>query len=1040
MDTIPVNQTDELLVNKKQRLLNILHNPLLAWLILGSSILATIWAYYFTSTSVQQRIAERFNLRSHEIATAIEDRLEIYEQVLWGGAGLFASSEHVSRKEWAEYVKILNINRHWPGIQGIGFSIPVRPEDREQHIASIRAEGFPEYTIKPEGVRDFYSAIIYLEPFDWRNQRAFGYDMWSNETRRRAMSRARDEGVAATSGIITLVQETSEAVQKGFLMYIPTYRTRSVPSTLEARRAHFSGWVYSPFRAGDLMHGILGTGDTEIDFEIFDGEDMNPETLLFDTNTRLDSLEQHKASYLRKLITLNIQGRTWKLYFNSHPGIVSEGETRQPLFVALAGSLIDLLLFYVIYSLNFINRRAQKIAHAMTEQLKEEGLQLKESEARFRFVADTANVGISLVIDRVIRWVNPKCLEIFQYPREEMENHSTRKMYPSSAAFEQFDSDSRPVLERGEVFDTEQQMLRGDGTLIWVRMNGKAIDPANLEQGVIWVLEDITGHIRYQEDLKQARDAAEQASRAKAEFLASMSHEIRTPMNGVIGMTSLLMETPLTLEQREYARTIHLSGEHLLSLINNILDFSKIDAGNMTLEDAPFLIHDLLDSSLMLLEAKAVDKHIDLHAEISPGVPAIVSGDVTRLRQILVNLLGNAVKFTSSGAVVVTVELKQLTGLRLSEEPRVELLFRVRDTGIGIAPDKINLLFQQFSQVDVSTTRKFGGTGLGLMIAKRLVEMMGGNIIMESVQGQGSVVTFTVFLTAVHETPIIISHPKTDEKTADSQMAEKLPLKILLAEDNPINQKLTLMILKKLGYEADLATNGLEVLSVTQQQNYDLIFMDVQMPEMDGLEATRQLVKTLPSATRPRIIAMTANALPGDKEKCLEAGMNAYLSKPITIKTVVNVLKDYAHHKNIEIVNYEGLPMKTPKPSSMAVEPSPEELELLDSELLEEFKITTNASGFQVMQTMLRQQMEEVIASYPEFLKSEDRSQLRTIAHKIKGAALCLGAKQLSDLLNQLQHLPDSVTPDPLPELWQQMELCYTHTMQALDDFLKEFV
>ena len=354
---------------KKKRYISIFHNPVTAWFILITSLVLTVGAYFLSASFVQQRVEDRFSFRAIEIKSAIKDRLRIYEQALWGGVGFMnASNSQVSRQEWAKYVESLKINQHWPGIQGIGFSIPVQPEEKQTHIEKIRSKGFPEYLIKPEGTRGFYTAIIYLEPFDWRNKRAFGYDMWSNEIRRIAMTYARDEGVAATSGVITLVQETKEDVQRGFLTYLPVYRTKTIPKTLKERREQFMGWVYAPFRAGDLMKGITGTEDPNIEFEIFDGDTMSQETLLFDSNPGLHFNQSQHDHDFQKTVRITLQGRPWTIQFNT-PDISSENSEKYlPLLVALAGGFVDLLLFYVIYSLYFINRRAETIAKKMTKE------------------------------------------------------------------------------------------------------------------------------------------------------------------------------------------------------------------------------------------------------------------------------------------------------------------------------------------------------------------------------------------------------------------------------------------------------------------------------------------------------------------------------------------------------------------------------------------------------------------------------------------------------------------------------------------------
>jgi len=405
--------------------------------------------------------------------------------------------------------------------------------------------------------------------------------------------------------------------------------------------------------------------------------------------------------------------------------------------------------------------------------------------------------------------------------------------------------------------------------------------------------------IRTEMELKNAKNAAESANRAKSEFLTNMSHEVRTPMNAVLGMTEVTLSTDLTSEQRENLNIVRESGLNLLSILNDILDLSKIEAGIFELSKEDIELAGVIASALRMFSFQTKEKGIKLYSSFKPDVPKYVKGDPVRLRQVLVNLVGNAVRFTFKGEVEVAVSVKEK-----QIQDNIEILFCIRDTGCGIPKEKINLIFENFTQGDGSSVRKYSGTGLGLSISSRLIKMMGGDIHVESEVGKGSVFSFSViFEKAESKKNTAAESPENksecQEMNGKSSEIGKSGIRILLVEDNMMNQRLAQILLNKIGFQADIADNGKEAVKLLEKKPYDFVLMDVQMPEMDGLEATRIIRDPESKVLNHKIpvIAMTANVMKGDRERYLDAGMNDYISKPLNIQDIKTAIQKQISEK-----------------------------------------------------------------------------------------------------------------------------------------------
>ena len=739
---------------------------------------------------------------------------------------------------------------------------------------------------------------------------------------------------------------------------------------------------------------------------------------------------------------------------------------------------------------------------------------LEASEARFRGLAAAAPVGIFQTdVEGACSYVNDRWCGIAGMSASEAAGLGwLRALHPVDRAGVR--EAWRDAVAGRHAFALRYRFLRPDGSESWVIGNAVASRSAQGElEGYIGTVTDVTASHHQALALERAKSEAEAATRAKSLFLANMSHEIRTPLNAVIGMTTLLLDTPLSHDQRDFARTIRSSGESLLEIISDILDYSKADVGKLEIEQRAFDLRRMVEDSLDQLTPRALEKNLNLAYLIEDGTPEALIGDVARLRQILVNLLSNAVKFTHQGEVFVTVDSQRV------DETSERIHFAVRDTGIGIAAEQLPRLFQSFTQVDASTTRKYGGTGLGLAISRRLAELMGGEVGAESEPGQGSVFHARVLVTrAAVEEPaeflqrdapalrgkrilivddnqsnrriltqlalrwgmlpstlpsalealdrvrhgeaydvavLDMSMPEVDglelaaeirrrrgadelpivmltslgqrqidpnsgltaclskpikasllfstlvsvtSGAAAAEAATPLPppagaaapraLRVLVAEDHSTNQRVMLRLLQHLGYAPDLAVDGRQAVAAVRRQPYDVVLMDIQMPELDGVQATREIVRQRGADGLPRIIAMTANALPGDRETYLDAGMDGYLAKPIELADLAAVLNQAAARVQAAPQRIGGM------------EP------VLDPRRLEHLRMIQDDN----QPTLVRELIDQFIADAGEHIRrlgeahaAGDARSLHALAHRFLSTTQNIGAQRLATLCADLE-------------------------------------
>ncbi|XKT75400.1 MAG: porin PorA family protein [Patescibacteria group bacterium UBA2103] len=698
--------------------------------------ISTIMYSYVVSISAQ-KLDVLFSVETAAVQDTIRDRLSIYANTLAGGVGLFNASNAVSREEWRAYVEAISVQENYPGIQGVGYAVVV--EDEQALIEEVRNEGFPEFSVYPESDEELRTSIIYLEPFDFRNQRAFGYDMFSEQNRRLAMQRARDSGLPKISDKITLLQETESDVQAGFLMYLPVYKKGDTPiDSIDSRRAGIEGFVYAPFRMNDFMGGMQNTFDNELAFRMFSGTEADIDQLLYAQNgSAFTGVGGDEGVYSTVFYAA---GQPWLIQFKQLP-FFGEGvrDTILPPFIAAVGIIVSLLATLILYALLSSRERALAYAERITQNLKLSKDQLLEAKTQTEALLGSIGEGVVAVsMTGEIMFVNDYVENFFGRKGEEFKG---QKLFD---VVDVADENGKEVpLESWSVYRAIKTKKRVVETRHMVRLDGGEFKPVSITTSPIIVNDKPVGAVAVFRDITQERAI----DRAKSEFVSLASHQLRTPLSAINWYAEMLMDGDagkITKKQSEYLDEIYKGNQRMIDLVNALLNVSRIELGTFSVEPEEMNVNDIVND--VLKEIKTSVDERDIHLSVGTKKLATMVADPQLVRMVVTNLLTNAVKYTPEGGeVTVRTDMvssgEEVHGKKAKEE---SVLLSVSDTGYGIPENQKKEIFKKLFRADNVQRRDTKGTGLGLYIAKSIVDLAQGEIWFDSVEDKGT--TFYVLL------------------------------------------------------------------------------------------------------------------------------------------------------------------------------------------------------------------------------------------------------------------------------------------------------
>ncbi len=911
-----------------------------------STLMLTLYAWQFISERQYSQAETNFEMVADDTDEALRYRLEIYQRALEGAAAFAGISGSIDPEQWQDYVKRLDIDRAYPGMRGIGFFESVADSDMPAFRDRFESEFGQVFEIHPVVRRPEHFIINRIEPVS-RNYSALGLDLAFEEGRREAIALSKQRDAPVLTKPIVLVQDSRQGA--GFLLILP----------IRDEAGQFSGrWVYAPLVADELFSSLIPEQGQDFALQMHHVGSGDGASLLYDTG------EWPPNPKFQTERTLDLAGQMISLRWANLPPFESRFASSAPVTAVVSGLTITVLLGVLLVMLLRRESHILREVKAATGELAERNRMLELAEA-------TAHIGhwhLDLSDNRVT-WSD----EVYRLHGVPVGN-----IPEFEQAIEFYHPDDRKTVQDSiehaivscEPYEFKARLV-SNGTVKHVEVRGRVdTDNDGAPEAILGVIIDRTDETQMRERLTESIEEARAADRAKSSFLANMSHEIRTPMNGVIGFTELALAEESNPDQQRRLQMILDSGDAMLRLLNDLLDFAKIAAKQMAIVSETTDLRHTLRSCQRLMEPVARQRNISLVLDIDPAFPPRVLVDKMRLRQIVLNLLGNALKFTEEGEVALSASVSR----RQFNDPDC-MLITVRDSGIGIPADRLQSIFGKFTQADDTTARKYGGTGLGLSISTELAELMGGELTAESDPGQGSAFTLSLPLEVAEET-----EPTHVAASPAEFCGLAKRLRILVAEDNPINQELTLAMVDKAGHDADLARDGMEavdaILAARQSDRpYDMVLMDMQMPRMDGLQAAREIRKAGVGAQHLPILAVTANAYADDIQRCENAGMQAHLSKPLRLRELCSA-----------IGKWSGTTLPDPTDPAAVIE------EETDPRLRAMFEERIAAALEAVDFALAKSQPTE-----------QEKSEIAGVLHQVAGVAAYFGQDQLGEFCRSVE-------------------------------------